>query len=67
MNKNRLKGIRESMRLSQKELALLLEVKTPQLSAWEQGRKRIPDEQLIKIRKVCKLDSLRDIYVPPEE
>jgi DNA-binding transcriptional regulator YiaG len=64
--RNRLREIREDMKLKQHELAQLIGVPVPQLSAWEHGKKRIPDGWLIPIRKTCKLKSIRDIYLTPE-
>lgn len=49
--------------MSQRELAALLQVRPSFLSAIENGRSRIPDEKIEKIKEIFKLDSLDEFMI----
>ena len=49
--------------MSQRELADLLQVRPSFLSAIENGKSRMPDEKLDKIKEIFELDSLEDYII----
>ncbi len=49
--------------MSQRELAELLQVRPSFLSAIENGKSRLPDEKLDRIKEIFELDSLEDYLV----
>ena len=53
-------GLRKRAGMSQRELAALLQVRPSFLSAIENGKSRMPDEKLDKIKEIFELDSLED-------
>lgn len=57
--------LRKRAGMSQRELAELLQVRPSFLSAIENGRSRIPEEKLEKIKEIFELDSL-DGYIMAE-
>lgn len=73
MSRIDLTRLRKQAGMSQRNLAALLQVRPSFLSAIENGRSRMPDEKLEKIKEIFKLDSLEefmieeqaDIIVPP--
>lgn len=55
--------LRKHAGMSQRELADLLQVRPSFLSAIENGKSRMPDEKLDKIRDIFELDNLDDYMV----
>ena len=55
--------LRKRAGMSQRELADLLQVRPSFLSAIENGKSRMPDEKLDKIKEIFELDSLDDYMV----
>lgn len=55
--------LRKRAGMSQRELADLLQVRPSFLSAIENGKSRMPDEKLDKIRDIFELDSLEDYMI----
>lgn len=55
--------LRKRAGMSQRELADLLQVRPSFLSAIENGKSRMPDEKLDKIKEIFELDSLDDYIV----
>ncbi len=55
--------LRKRAGMSQRELADLLQVRPSFLSAIENGRSRIPEEKLEKIKEIFELDSLDDYII----
>lgn len=59
-------GLRKRAGMSQRQLAELLQVRPSFLSAIENGRSRMPEEKLARIKEIFELESLED-YVVLEE
>ena len=55
--------LRKRAGMSQRELADLLQVRPSFLSAIENGKSRMPDEKLDKIKEIFELDNLEDYMV----
>lgn len=55
--------LRKRAGMSQRELAGLLQVRPSFLSAIENGKSRMPDEKLDKIKEIFEIDSLDDYMV----
>lgn len=53
--------------MSQRELADHLQVRASFLSAIENGRSRLPDEKLHRLKEIFQLDSLEDYLLPEDE
>ncbi len=52
--------------MSQRELADLLQVRASFLSAIENGKSRLPEEKLVRIKEIFELDNLDDYLVDEE-
>lgn len=63
MSKIDLVRLRKRAGMSQRELAELLQVRPSFLSAIENGRSRIPEEKLEKIKEIFELDNLDDYTI----
>ncbi len=63
MNRIDFVKLRKRAGMSQRELADLLQVRPSFLSAIENGKSRMPDEKLDKIKEIFELDSLDDYMV----
>ncbi len=63
MNKIDFVRLRKRAGMSQRELADILQVRPSFLSAIENGKSRMPDEKLDKIKEIFELDSLDDYMV----
>ncbi len=55
--------LRKRAGMSQRELADLLQVRPSFLSAIENGRSRLPEEKLLRIKEIFELDSLDDYII----
>lgn len=55
--------LRKRAGMSQKELADLLQVRPSFLSAIENGRSRMPDDKLERLKEIFELDSLNDYMI----
>lgn len=58
--------LRKRAGMSQKELADVLQVRASFLSAIENGKSRLPEEKMEKIKEIFELDSLDDYLVDDE-
>lgn len=73
MSRIDLTRLRKHGGMSQRELASLLQVRPSFLSAIENGRSRMPEEKLEKLKEIFKLDTLddfmmdepTDVIIPP--
>lgn len=54
---NRIKVLRESQKLLQRQIASILEIDTPMLSKIERGERKAKKEQVLKFAKIFKVDS----------
>ncbi len=63
MNRIDFVRLRKRAGMSQRELADILQVRPSFLSAIENGKSRMPDEKLDKIKEIFELDSLDDYMV----
>ncbi len=63
MNRIDFVKLRKRAGMSQRELADLLQVRPSFLSAIENGKSRMPDEKLDKIKDIFELDSLDDYMI----
>lgn len=63
MSRLNLTKLRKSAGLSQRELAEMLQVRPSFLSAIENGKSRMPDEKIEKIKEIFQLDSLDDYLI----
>lgn len=64
MNKIDLVKLRKRAGMSQRELADLLQVRPSFLSAIENGRSRIPEEKLEKIKEIFEIENFDDYLLP---
>lgn len=64
MNKIDLVKLRKRAGMSQRALADLLQVRPSFLSAIENGRSRIPEEKLEKIKEIFEIESFDDYILP---
>lgn len=58
--------LRKNAAMSQRELAELLQVRPSFLSAIENGKSRLPDEKLARIKEIFRLDDLEDYTLETE-
>lgn len=63
MSRINLAKLRKRAGISQRELAEMLQVRPSFLSAIENGKSRVPDEKLEKIKEIFELDSLDDYMI----
>jgi len=54
---NRIKALRESQNLLQRQIASILEIDTPMLSKIERGERKAKKEQVLKFAEIFKVDS----------
>lgn len=54
---NRIKELRESQKLLQRQIASILEIDTPMLSKIERGERKAKKEQVLKFAEIFKVDS----------
>ncbi|MDE6754897.1 MAG: helix-turn-helix domain-containing protein [Muribaculaceae bacterium] len=66
MNRIDLVRLRKRAGMSQRELAELLQVRPSFLSAIENGKSRLPEEKLAKIKEIFEIDSFDD-YILEED
>lgn len=59
--------LRKRAGMSQRELAEILQVRPSFLSAIENGRSRLPDEKMEKIKEIFELDSLEDYMIDSDD
>ena len=54
---NRIKELRESQKLLQRQIASILEIDTPMLSKIERGERKAKKEQVLKFAEIFKVNS----------
>lgn len=59
--------LRKRAGMNQRELANLLQVRPSFLSAIENGRSRLPEEKMMKLKEIFELDSFDDFIIPHED
>ena len=64
---NRIKELRESKELLQRQLAASLEIDTPMFSKIERGERRAKREQVIKLARLLQTDENELLTVKDEE
>ncbi len=59
--------LRKTAGISQRELADMLQVRPSFLSAIENGRSRLPEEKLDRIKEIFEIDNLERFYITEDE
>lgn len=67
MNRINLVKLRKRAGMSQRELAERLQVRPSFLSAIENGRSRLPEEKMQKIKEIFELDNFDDFIIDEDE